>query len=744
MDVTRLPGGASTLATSNRGLLAGAFALGIAWAPCAAAESTDVARVMRAAAIESPPVLDGRVLDDPAWSGVEPASGFRQTRPDEGSPATQRTEVFVAFTRDVLYIAAICYDNDPSAIIVADSRRDSDLTDTDSFQVILDTFHDRQNGFVFGTNPAGIQYDAQVTKEATGARRGRVTGFNLNWDTTWSVATAITPTGWSAEFAIPFKSLRYAGAAVQSWGINFQRNIRRNNEETFWAPLPLQYNLYRVSLAGTVEGVGLPPQRNLKAIPYGLGMGSRGGRIDGTDSEGEFGLDVKYSLTPSLTLDATYNTDFAQVEADDVQANVDRFSLFFEEKRPFFLENAGHFTVGNPQEVELFFSRRIGIADDGTPIPIEGGLRLSGKVGARTNIGLLHMRAKSVPGAAPRNDFSVARVNYELPNRSGIGVLAINRQGDGSHLVAKGDDHNRTYAVDGRWGIGEHINLSGWLAKTDSPGRTGDDHAFKLDASRSTERWHHNINFTEVASDFNPEVGFLARTSYRRAGGYILRRIRPSNLWGLHEIRPHIGYFGYWGYEDGYHESNWVHVDTHWEWNSGLEIHTGVNFTHEGVREPFEIVSGKTIPADDYDHAEAQLVFQTDEAAPLSFQVRSRLGGRFGGDLINAEPLLRYRIGEKFTSELSWNYNQFNLPDNRIRVHVGRLRATYSFTPSVSIQALVQYDNRNDALAANLRFEWLQSANTGFFLVYNEFDERGLGTPRRELILKYSRILDLL
>ena len=700
--------------------------------------------VMQAKALAVTPVLDGKVAEDPAWREVQPATGFVQTRPDEGSPASQRTEVFIGFTRDTLYIAAVCHDDNPSAIIVADSRRDSNLTDTDSFQVILDTFRDRQNGFVFGTNPAGIQYDAQVTKEGMGARAGRVTGLNLNWDTSWSVASTLSPTGWSTEIAIPFKSLRYAGGDEQTWGINFQRNIRRNNEETFWSPLPRQFNLYRVSMAGTLEGIGVAPQRNLKVTPYALGKGGRGGLVEGTDTDGEFGVDLKYSITPSLTLDATYNTDFAQVEADDVQANLDRFDLFFEEKRPFFLENAGHFSVGNPQEVELFFSRRIGIADDGTPIPIEGGLRLTGKVGARTNIGLLHMRSKAVPGTAPRNDYSVVRVNYELPNRSGIGLLAVNRQGDGSHLVDKDDDHNRTYAIDGRWGIGEHITLSSWLAMTDSPGRSGDNHAFKIEAVRSSQKWTHNVALTEVGTNFNPEVGFLARSSYRRLGSYILRRIRPNNLWGLHELRPHIGYFGYWGYEDDYHETNWIHIDNHWEWNSGLQIHTGVNLTREGVREPFEIVEDKIIPAGNYEHAEAQLVFQTDEAAPLSFQVESKIGGRFGGDRVNVEPLLRYRIGEKFTSELSWNYNQFDLPDSNFAVNVGRLRATYSFTPSISLQALVQYDNRNDRLATNLRFAWLQSASTGFFVVYNEFDERGLGEPRRELVVKYSRILDLL
>ena len=224
-----------------------------------------------------------------------------------------------------------------------------------------------------------------------------------------------------------------------------------------------------------------------------------------------------------------------------------------------------------------------------------------------------------------------------------------------------------------------------------------------------------------------------------------MRRIRPNRWWGMHEVRPHIGYFSHWGYEDGYHESSWLHVDTHWEWNSGLEIHTGVNFTLEGVREPFDIVEGVTIQPGSYDETDVQLLFQTDEARPLSIQLRSKIGGRFGGARVNLEPLLRYRIGEKFTSELSWNYTAFDLPHANFTVNVGRLRATYSFSPNISIQALVQYDDRDDTIATNLRFAWLQSANTGLYVVYNELDERGLsGEPRRELILKYSRILDLL
>ncbi|MGH7128827.1 MAG: DUF5916 domain-containing protein, partial [Planctomycetaceae bacterium] len=411
---------------------------------------------MHAVALKTAPALDGVVLADPAWSAVPPASGFWQTRPYEGRPATQRTEVLVGYTEEALYVGVVAYDDNPEGIIVADSRRDSSLEDTDSFQIVIDSFLDRQNGFVFGTNPAGIQYDGQVTREGAESFGSGGGGFNLNWDTTWAVQAVISDLGWSAEFAIPFKSLRYGSEDVQTWGINFQRNIRRNNEVAFWSPLPRQHSIHRVSEAGHLVGVQVPPQRNFKITPYALVSASRGGAFPpGTHYDEEFGFDIKYSLTPGLTLDATYNTDFAQVEADEQQVNLDRFSLFFPEKRPFFLENAGHFAVGNPEDVELFFSRRIGVSASGTPIPIEMGLRLSGRLGEATNIGLLHMSSEAVSGLAPGNEYTVARVSQELPNRSSIGALFVGRDGDGTFLADEANDENQTYAVDGRWGIGD-------------------------------------------------------------------------------------------------------------------------------------------------------------------------------------------------------------------------------------------------------------------------------------------------
>jgi len=696
--------------------------------------------VARAQRLETLPTLDGNVLGDPAWETLRPVTGFWQVRPFEGRPASQPTEVFIGFSDEALYIGIVCYDDMPSGIIVADSRRDSSLDESDSFLVIIDSFRDRQNGFVFGTNPVGIEYDAQVTREGV--------GFNLDWNTSWSVKSQINEIGWSAEMRIPFRSLRFNPSEDALWGINFQRNIRRNNEVAYWSPLPRQYNLNRVSQAGTLEGLALPQQRNLQVTPYALGRAQRGGELTSTETDHEVGVDIKYSLTPSLTLDATYNTDFAQVEADDLQVNLDRFNLFFPEKRPFFLENAGQFSVGSPREVELFFSRRIGIAAGGMPQPIEAGARVSGRVGESTNLGLLRMRAERIDGIAPQDDFTVARVNQELANRSAIGAIVVERSGDGSITGRSDRDYNRTYAVDGRWGIGTDGLVSGYVAKTETPGRRGNDHAFSLIGRYNSVDWSNSLGYTQVGRNFNPEVGFLRRTDYEKAEFSVLRRYRPDDLWGLHELRPHVVYRGFWG-NDGYYESGFLHVDNHWEFRSGFEFHTGINFVHEGVRRPFQINRGTVVAAGDYDDTEAQLVLITNQGAPLSLEVQSRIGGFFGGDRVNLTPTVRYRLGDRFTSELAWVYNNIDLPveNGDFTVNVGRLRLSYSFTPRMLLQALVQYDDRTDLFATNLRFSWLQSANAGLYLVYNEVDDENVVGPyekRRELVLKFSWIFDLI
>lgn len=737
----------SVFGTSRLPVLAGIAAL-VVCAPGATQESAAAASqpIARAVELATAPVVDGNVIGDPAWSDAVPIDEFWQIQPRAGQPASQRTEVFVGFTDEALHIGVIAYDDEPLGIISTDSRRDSSLDDTDSFRVLIDGLLDRQNGYVFGTNPAGIEFDGQVSREGQGQFAGGGGGFNRDWDTSWTVEAAVSDMGWSAEMEIPFTSLRFGADSVQTWGFNFERRIRRNNEVAFWAPLSQDRNLYRVSEAGSIEGIRVPRQRNLQITPYVLGRTREGGRFVGRQSDDEVGIDLKYSITPSLTLDATLNTDFAQVEADEQQVNLDRFSLFFPEKRAFFLENAGQFTVGNPREVELFFSRRIGIAA-GRPTPIDGGLRLSGKIGASTNVGLLRMSSEAVDGFASGNDYTVARVNQELANRSAIGALVVDRDGDGSLRGNPADDQNQTYAIDGRWGIGDNGMVQAWIAKTDTPGLNGRADAFSVSGDYNDADWTLGASYTEVGQDFNPEVGFLARRNYRGFQSTVFRRVRPERLGRIFEIRPHVIYRGYWDFE-GFHETGFLHIDSHWEFQSSREVHTGINLTTEGLREPFEIVPGVTVQPGSYHHSELQLVYQGNRSDTLNFQVRSYFGGRFGGDRVTLEPTARFRVGDRFSTEFAYNYNEFDLPvpGGKFTADLWRFRMSYSFSPRMLVEMLMQYNEKQDQVSTNLRFSWLQTANAGLYLVYNEVDERGFGAlPRgREFVLKYSRIFETL
>jgi len=713
--------------------------------------SPPAASAVRAA---SPPTLDGDILGDPAYANAPIIDGFWQEQPNEGQPGSERTEVRMVYTEDALWVGVVLYDRQPGEIIVSDSRRDASLDNTDSFSMIFDTYRDRQSGFVFGTNPAGIEYDGQVTNEGQGGgglaggqnqMGGSGGGFNLNWDGSWQVRTRIDERGWTAEFAIPFRTLRYPGAAEQSWGVNFHRIIRRRNERSYWAPIPRQYNLYRVSLAGTVGGIEAPAFKNFKITPYALGNSITSGvRPVDTEYVGDVGGDLKYNLTPSLTLDATVNTDFAQVEVDEQQVNLDRFSVFFPEKRPFFLENAGFFSVGNPGEVDLFFSRRIGIGDDGASIPILAGGRVSGKAG-NFNVGVLNMQTGS-EDPTPSNNFGVVRVSRDLPNRSSIGALVVNRQGMGD--LAEDDDYNRTFALDGRVGIGQNTVLSGFLAATSTPGVDGDDHAFNLRSRTTTSKVDFDLGYQEVADDFNPEVGFLNRRGYRKPDVRVFTRFRPDNPFGIQEIRPHVSWRGFWGFDD-FQESGFAHIDSHWQFRNAYEIHTGMNLTLEGVRSPFEIFPGVFVPPGTYEHAEAQLVFMTDQGAPASLNLQTFFGGFFGGDRVTLNPTIRFRLGEALTTQVSYSRNDVNLEWGDFVTNLIRTRVSYSFNPNTFVQGLVQYNDRADSWSMNLRLGWLQSANTGLFIVYN--DTRGLydlfDTPERtdrSLTIKYSRMFDII
>ena len=697
------------------------------------------------------PVIDGEVLNESLWDQVYAIRDLKQIKPNYGAPASEQTIIRIAYTNKTLYVAAVCFDTEPKQIVVSDSRRDADLNDDDSFLFILDTYNDQQNGFLFGTNADGMEYDAQIDNEGEGnfsANRqqgGVVGGTNINWDASWEVKTQKGDYGWSAEFAIPLRSIRFNGGENKTWGVNFQRNISKRSETAYWANLPLGFDIKRLSLAGKMHGLNLKSPKNLKVIPYGLAQSIQNNHPPKSNSsQSAFGGDIKYSLTPGLTLDLTYNTDFAQVEVDEQQVNLDRFNLFFPEKRPFFLENAGQFTVGSPGEVDLFFSRRIGIGTNGSIVPIIGGSRISGKVG-QTNLGLLSMYTDEVHTENPesnliKNNFSVARVNHDFAaKRSSIGGIIINRSGLGNDL-----DFNRVFAVDGKLGIGKKAQLTGYLSKSTTPGINANDHAFKFLAVYNWNGWNLRAGYTEVGEGFNPEVGFLLRSAFKKPEFLIFKQWRPKNTGKLLEVRPHISYRGYWNFQNT-QETGFLHVDNHWVWESGFEIHTGINFTRETVLSPFPI-SNVTVETGAYDHQEFQFVLMSNANRKFYYQTRTLIGGYFGGNRISSTNKATFRLGDKFNTEGLFNYNRLQLPGGDANVLISGLRLAYSFTPRMFLQSLVQYNNVSNITSVNARFGWLRNANTGLFVVLNIVKDTDYfdALNNQSITIKYSHQFDLL
>jgi hypothetical protein len=709
--------------------------------------------IISAVKASSDPVMDGDVLNDPAWANVPEVTTFIQKTPDEGQSVSEKTAVKVMYTEKTFYVSVVCYDTNPGEIVISDTRRDSPLNNSDSFSFIIDTFKDFQTGYLFGTNPAGIEYDAQITGGGEGGsmmRRfsmGTGGGFNVNWDAVWEVKSQKGDFGWSAEFAIPFKTLRYATNKDQSWGINFERVIARKKEEAHWSPISRQHTMNRLVSAGTLTHMNVPTSRNIKILPYVLGQNNvNKSETTSKSSDGNFGLDAKLSIGSSMSLDLTYNTDFAQVEADEQQINLDRFSLFFPEKRAFFLENAGLFSVGSGggffgPDIEMFFSRRIGVGPGGAPVPILGGGRLTGTAGGM-KIGMLSMRTEAVKDITEANQYSVIRLKKELPNRTHIGAMytALDHMGTDGYV-------NNAYAFDAQIGIGELSKIVVFAGLTETPEMDKDNaYAYRMEIARDTKQISTNASYTEVGASFNPEMGYLKRENYRKWSGRIFTRFRPENKFGLLEIRPHVNYDGYWKL-DGFQESGRWHIDNHWEFRSGFEIHTGTNLVKEGVIEVFEISDSVFVSAGTYDDQEIQIMIMTNQAKPISFSSMNRIGGFFGGDRINMTPTVRLRYKDRFTSEFSFNFNKVNLPGGNFTTNLLRARLTYSFTPKMYIQSLLQYNNQSDQWSMNWRFIWQRSAGTGLYLVYNQvqdYDGIPIKKSTKSFVVKYSYLFDAL
>ncbi|MBI2822996.1 MAG: carbohydrate binding family 9 domain-containing protein [Acidobacteria bacterium] len=712
-------------------------------------------RLVRAVPVEHPPTLDGRV-DEPEWNQAPPATDFVQQRPIEGRPATEKTEVRFLYTKQALYIGIVCFDSEPDKVLDTQSRRDGDLTDSDSVLIILDTYRDRQNGFLFGTNPSGIQYDAQILTEGVsggqvtssgvggsatgGSQRGNVSAVNVNWDVTWKVQSRRTERGWEAEIEIPLKSLRFKEAeGPQAWGLNIMRNVRRKNEQSFWAPVPQAYNIYRVSMAGDLEGLEIHPPRNLKAIPYILGGPQKDYSISKTDFRNEAGLDVKYGLTSTMTLDVTVNTDFAQVEVDDEQINLTRFDLFFPEKRAFFLENAGTFAFGTPREMDLFFSRRIGI-EGGHEIPIRGGARLTGKMD-RFNLGILSIQTGEESGVASGQNFFVGRVRREFHRRSSAGFIFTNRENLGQAVGHT--EYNRSWGLDLQLALHDYWIVSSYLAKTYSPDRSGDDYAGNVYVGYKSSLWRVEGNYSEIQDNFNPEIGFVPRRGFRKPEFKVF--FTPSPESGpVRQWNPHWTIRRYYGF-DGKLETERRHHDFEIFLRDGGSLGITYNRDHEFLRAPFNPHPGVTIPAGTYDANEFDFSFSSNPSARIFGGVNLTLGGYYGGDIKSYNFELGLRTGPKFVTTFGLVNTGVDADWGHFNTNLGRLKLDYSFTPTRFIQAFLQYNSRFNQFSANIRLGLIDAAGTGLYVVYNErYDTPGerFDPLNRALFIKYTYLFD--
>jgi hypothetical protein len=704
----------------------------------------DGRRTLTAVRVATPVVIDG-VLDEEVWRTAPPAAGFVQSDPLEGQPATEATEVRVAFDDDYLYIAAVCHDGDPAHIVVNDIRKDFAGAEQDIFEVLLDTFEDRRNGFVFATNAAGARADTQIANE------GR--DVNPNWDAVWWVAGRIGPEGWTAEFRIPFKTLRFRPGDGHPWGINFGRRIRRKNEATYWSPVSRAFSIVRASSAGTLRGLpDMAPGRNIRVKPFVLGGAVRPLGGDGFAWDRSAGVDVKVGLTPSLTLDATINPDFAQAEADEQQVNLTQFSLFFPEKREFFLENSGVFYFGDiprnqrqtsrfrpPEEdLLLFFSRRIGLTDPGAQVPLYGGLRLTGRAGG-FGLGALSMQSEAHDGA-PGQNYTVARVRRDVFGTSDVGAIVMSRQASGDS-----DDFNRVVGADANFRVLNSLSLNGFAAMSDTPGEARSQATSKAAVGWEDSKLRLQYSIMNVGEGFRADMGFVRRTGVTRHFVDWASFVQSDRLrrHGIRQLQPHARA---WIYLDPRRElaTREGHGALQVTWTRGTYLEYALESRAEAIAQPFRIRSGVEIPVGRYDWTQHLWVVQTDRSRAFSLASRITHGGFWNGTQKNVQTSVLYRPNHRLFVDVGLQVTDIALaqPETSFVTTLVNWRTGYSFTTNMFLDALVQYRSDIEQFSANLRFNLIHRPLSDFFVVYNEqqYTNSGAVTAGRGVVVKYTHL----
>ncbi|MEQ1909827.1 MAG: DUF5916 domain-containing protein, partial [Vicinamibacterales bacterium] len=671
-------------------------------------------RTLTAVKSTEPIALDGS-LDEPSWQAAPVAKGFLQNEPREGLPATFDTEVRVLYDEQALYFGVFAHDDTPGAVIVSDLKKDFNTGASDSFLVVIDTFSDERNGFEFATNPAGAKWDAQMANE------GRE--INANWDGIWDVRARIASDGWYAEIRIPFKTLKFTDADPQRWGVNFERRLRRRNEESYWSPLPRIYNLERVSLAGSIDGLRqVRSGRNLRVKPYAAGSSSAVGSQPSSDKF-DVGVDLKYGLTTGITLDATVNTDFSQVEADEQQVNLTRFNLLFPEKREFFLENSGIFQFGlpyngsnslgsaspassgrqnSPPDTKLFFSRQIGLSDSGSSIPILAGGRVTGRAG-RYAVGAVNIQQRE-QGPVPATNFTALRVDRSVLANSDIGVMLLSKE-------AKGSPFNHVAGADANFRFGQ-LALGGYGAVTAAPEATvpgsGENFTARANFNYQTRQWILRGAYEVLGRRFRDELGFVPRVGVNHSATYGRLNVRP--MWasriGIREIGPHYHFDQFdrrdgTGVESRYFDQHVVLMMN----NSGF-FETGVNQNREGNVTSFTLNSARGVKVQPgvYDFNEYFALYRSNNSARFSYETRVSVGDLYDGRRNAYAVAPTIRVNEHLNGSVSLQFNDIHMPTASYLSTLVAARLNYSANTRVFFNALVQYNTDTRQWTSNLRF----------------------------------------
>lgn len=703
------------------------------------------------------PNVDGR-LSAGEWKGASLATNFVQREPNEGEPASERTVVLITYDEDQIYFGVRCFDRHPERIVANEMRRDYDLSDNDYFEIIIDTYHDRRNGYYFATNPLGAKLDAEIRAEGE--------SINWDWDGLWEVRASRDSRGWSAEIAIPFKTLHFPKTNVLTWGINFGRHIPRKREEAYWTPILRDYGQngtakFRISRFGILYGLrNVKPGINVQVKPYAIGGLQRSLAPGGTvvDRVRDIGFDAKLGITPNLTADLTLNTDFAQVEADREEVNLTRFDIFYPEKRDFFLEGAdifrfGEYTSGGQASTALFFSRRIGLTDARTEVPIIGGAKLTGKAG-RFDVGFLNVYTDAASYFDPWLDqevsleptnFSALRIKRDVFERSSIGFIALSK--DPLHPDGSLNRTNRAFGIDGRLAFLNNLTVNAWFAKTHTPDLQGGDLAGSVDVNWGNDLINVNAAYTDIGRNFNPEMGFILWTDIRKTKLGLTLAPRP----GAMNIRQMYFFneFNYFADHDGVLQYRQMLSGLLNYFGDGSTLYFAYSNTYENLPYGFIIRSDPVafVTPGVYRYNLASVEYQSDGSRRFSYSIRGGGGEYYGGSFAGLTLGARLRPNKRLSAGLTYNVNRVDLPieNGSFSTHVVRGRVSYTFTPNLFIKAFLQWNAFENRIVSNILLNLIHRPGSDLYLVFNDVYDTSntIRVSNRTVVAKFTYLFTL-